>query len=98
MASRITNRCHTPNTIVGSGCVEGRMTWKESACRSCHAQVLRPVMAIAEEGLPPGHPGHHIVYSHVRLSACQACGCGEIEELDHDCFDCEDLWTQTRWY
>jgi len=67
-------------------------------CILCGSQEIRPLFLISQEGAPPGHPDHNITYSHLVVVLCQANGCGQVERLDHDCFDFKDVWDQYEWY
>ncbi|MEM2899342.1 MAG: hypothetical protein QXT63_00980 [Thermoplasmata archaeon] len=67
-------------------------------CITCDSDKIRPVFLISREGIYPGEEGHEIVYSHAVIVECGSCGCGQIEELEHDCFDWEDDFDQYDWY
>ncbi|MEW5985083.1 MAG: hypothetical protein AB1791_00450 [Chloroflexota bacterium] len=67
-------------------------------CAHCQATGLRLLAVIDQRGVPPGQDGHTFWYSHVVVMACGSCGRGQIESLDHDCFDMDDVWDQYEWY
>lgn len=67
-------------------------------CGWCQAGTVAPLLVVEEQGVPPGQPAHAITYARVQIERCAACGGGQIEWLDHDCFDYEDIWDQYEWY
>jgi len=71
----------------------GRMT-----CINCNSNRIQPIFLIIREGVYHGEEGHGITYSHVVIVKCESCGCGQIEEMEHDCFDWEDNWDEYDWY
>ncbi len=73
--------------------------YRGTRCFACGADGKLSVVAVLDEdGIPPGEPGHSIGYSHILIAHCEECGCGQVERLDHDCFDWEDVWDQYEWY
>lgn len=68
------------------------------ACHSCGTGDLGLLMRIEQRGVGPGEPGHDIVYAHSIVLRCGRCGGGEIEILEHDCFDPDDVSDQYSWY
>lgn len=71
---------------------------------------LNQVFGVVERGRPHTAPGHELVYSHSVLSRCRSCRAGQLEKLDHDCFEFFDdrdftagtcsrrrTWTSCRW-
>jgi hypothetical protein len=71
---------------------------ERQACTHCGAMPVRPVMALLREGEPPGEPGHSLVYNHSVVVLCDKCGSGFIEVMNHDCFDFDDVFTQSEWF
>lgn len=67
-------------------------------CAHCQASNLRLLAVIDQQGVPPGQDGHTFWYTHVVVMVCSACGRGQIESLDHDCFDMDEVWDQYEWY
>lgn len=63
-------------------------------CMACHSPRLLPLMLLAREGKPPGHPDHNFVYSHDAIFGCEECPCGYAEMRRHDCFDFEEVFDQ----
>jgi len=65
-----------------------------SRCLLCQSPRLRPLILLAREGIPPGEPGHNIVYSHDAIFGCDDCHAGYTEVRRHDCFDFEEIYDQ----
>jgi hypothetical protein len=68
------------------------------ACPQCGSESIRPVLTLARDGEPPGAPGHAIVYNHSVIVLCDDCGGGFVEVMNHDCFDFEEVFTQSEWF
>ena len=71
---------------------------EQQSCRRCGAVSIRPAMALLREGEPPGEPGHNLVYNHSVVVLCDTCGSGFIEVMNHDCFNFDDVFTQSEWF
>jgi len=67
-------------------------------CAACGSSALQPVLWLDQQGRPHGLAGHAFTYSHIVIQHCPACGRGQIEKFDHDCFDYEQVWDQAEWY
>lgn len=63
-------------------------------CFECHSRVFHRV-AVLERGVPHGEPGHDKLYRVQSLWTCWWCRRGQLEIVDHDCWDVAehpDLW------
>jgi len=69
-----------------------------AVCIACDSDRLKPLFLIRQEGVHPGEKGHEITYSHTVLAVCESCGSGQLEKLEHDCFDFEDVFDHYEWY
>ena len=70
----------------------------QQTCHSCGAPGMDALILLDQQGIPPGEDGHVITYSHLAAAVCPVCGHGQVESLDHDCFDYEDVWDWYEWY
>jgi hypothetical protein len=70
------------------------------ACLICGSRRRRPVVWMAEAGIPHGDEGHELVYSAAVISCCESCGHGQLERYSHDCFSFyqDEDWDMYWWY
>jgi hypothetical protein len=65
---------------------------------SCSSPSPTQLIAVYEDGFPPGDERHQICYGSIGVTLCSQCGAAQIERLDHDCFDYEEVYDQYQWY
>lgn len=87
-----------PSYLDSSGGEEGIEYLGGGTCLSCGRGTVRPILVLDRTGYHPSDPRHSIGYNHLFLGRCDACGAGQVERLDHDCFDWEEVWDQYEWY
>src|SRR5689334_15149365 len=69
-------------------------------CLSCGRAGLAAVLSLEREGARHESADHRFVYRHLIITRCGACGTGQIERWDHDCwaYHGDEVWDQREWY
>jgi hypothetical protein len=67
-------------------------------CLTCGHPRLQQQVVLSCRGIPHDRPGHELVYHHEVLARCSECRRGQLEKLDHDCFDFFESWDLYGWF
>lgn len=67
-------------------------------CLACASPNTRRAVRLVDHGVPHGARGHGVVHSTMVFDRCVTCAAGQIESLEHNCFEEPDRKERRNWY